>query len=278
MLICGHCRTFWHVSCSGVSDARSQKAVWFCEYCSILGRRVPRGPAASVAEEALGTDSALGVLDALTRYMPGPWTRSFAAKLHNLMVGERTSGKFQRVGMNEAEFVPLVQAIDFSALTTVLDPWCGTGTTKKIIGPAVALGGRVILSDLDVSVAADHHGDALDPAYLGRIAAEHGGGFDAVVTSPRFDYADLSIHPLLAVARRLVVVHLSSAWLANPTEGRSNFLSRVADEGLLHIIVGSEKAQTNWKAVFVCIFKTKEDRERLLSSAVPKATVSFGVY
>jgi hypothetical protein len=181
--------------------------------------------------------------------------------------------------MSSLEFAPLVQAIDFSHISSVLDPWCGTGTTRTAIGPAIRPGGRVFLSDIDISVnEADAHGDALDTSYLRQLAEPHEGMFDAVVTSPRFDYADLALPPLLAIARFGVFMHISSAWLANPSEGRSNFLSGLAAEGRLHVIVGSERAQTHWKPVYVCIFSSIAAREKLLMESIPKATISFGLF
>lgn len=224
MAVCAHCRTYWHLSCLPSSPGAGP--AWFCDYCVLLGRRVAHkkqpAPAGSGAAELLAR---------LSAYMPGPWALPFAARLHNLMAGERASGQFQRVGMTETEFVPLVQALDLSQLRVILDPWCGGGTTRRALGPAVQpAGGRVVLSDLDPAVDADHHGDALDVEYLRAVAAAEGGAIDAVVTSPRFDYADLAVPPLLDVAHKLVAVHISSAWLANPAEGRSNWLARLAEQ------------------------------------------------
>lgn len=264
MVVCDNCGTFWHMDCAGVRSRANKQAPWFCRYCNVLGRHV----VASFGGEP-------GVLERLHAEMPGAWSQSHATRVNNRMAAEQESGRFQRVVNFPEEFVCLMTTIRFEQFSTVLDPHCGTGTTRRELQPW--MNAKVILSDIDAAVEADDHGDALDRTYMLSLCQKY-GSIDAIVTSPRFDYLDLALPVLVETARLAVLCHVPTSYLFNPPDGRQVWLNKLAEEGRLHVIVINCTSMTGWRCAWMCIFKNAHWKQLLLKQHVPTATFSIGVF
>jgi hypothetical protein len=191
------------------------------------------------------------------------------------MAQEQESGSFQRVVNFPEEFVSLMATIRFEQFATVLDPHCGTGTTRRELQPWLCA--KIILSDIDVAVEADDHGDALDRTYMNSLCRKY-GFIDAIVTSPRFDYLDLALPVLVETARLAVLCHVPTSYLFNPPDGRQVWLNRLAQEGRLHVIVINCTSKMGWRCAWMCIFKNAHLKELLLKKHVPTETFSVGVF
>ena len=291
MLMCDHCNTGWHKNCLRL--ARIPDGDWFCPYCVSLGRtcRVVSGKngdqsGVKSALVATGASTQLGfsptrglryetsqeVYDALRLLMPGPWTRGHATYLFNSMPG----GKYflahgnlhpERVPTLPEEYEPLFRYIDFTKTRSVLDPWCGNGSTRtqfKLLRLSAGISKgqlRIITSDIDPSVGAEHCGNALDPSFYCRLRNER-EQIEVIVTSPWFRMLDLAIPIMLRFVKVALFVHVPGHYLHNMPEGRRLWFQKHARRILA--IQGLPRGPMGRRCTWLCIFKSDRAQQSLL--------------
>ena len=289
MLMCDHCNTGWHKNCLRLT--RIPDGDWFCPYCVSLGRtrRVISGRHdESVAQQPLQVmrasvqlpfsrneikyETSQDVYNALQLLMPGPWTRSHATYLFHSMPGGRdflAPGALhpERVPTLPEEYEPLFTRIIFAKIRSVLDPWCGNGSTRTQLRllrmsfgiPKGQL--RIITSDIDPSVGAEHCGNALDPAFYNRLRNER-EELDVIITSPWFRMLDLAIPTMLRFVKQALFVHVPGHYLSNMPEGRRLWFQRHARHIL--VIQGLPIGPLGRRCAWLCIFKSDRAQQSLL--------------
>lgn len=152
---------------------------------------------------------------------------------------------------DERDYDALMARIDWSRVGSVLDPWAGSGTTKRVLGGLTT----VRLTDIAKHTEElDALANAVERPDMEAVAAAF-GPFDMVVTSPFFDMNDLALGAALRVAREGVAIHVNTRHMGQPTEGRMDRLARLAAEKRLVIIMGLQKSSRvafnhEWVLVF----------------------------
>jgi hypothetical protein len=234
---------------------------------------------AMVAREALpdviDMAKAEGVRAVLEAAMPGhgEWGPGHITHLSR-MTPAHPNFVIRRTATARADVELLQAEIDWMRVERVLDPFSGEGTIERVLG---SHGQRVVSNDIDKSVRADMHVDALQPRFY-RAAAKMTGA-TAVVTSPHFAVLDLfmSVVTLTAPRLPLVAVHAPGHYLTSGPRPRMRWFDKLAREGRLHVLFGSPRAVTGYRCVWICIFSSRHARRYLLrdKSAAARATMRF---
>jgi hypothetical protein len=192
---------------------------------------------------------------ALSLLMPGKHSLSHISRLSHLAPGgsrflqpaaKHNPGYPQCVTMNIDEVMCLVQAIDFSAVQKVCDPFAGTCTIQRALR---TIGVNTITNDINQSFPTDEHLDAFQPAFY---ANQH---LDLIVTSPPFSFLDLVIPLMFHYTTRLLCVHIPGHYLTDAPPYRQQFLSLLHSKGLLHVQIGLPRGPVGRKCLWLIMFK-----------------------
>jgi transposase InsO family protein len=301
MLICDYCNTGWHqkfLNPPYTGDPSKDPYKWYCPYCVKLGR-APATPqpantahAAYVASMALDqgrvspqyvqTHSPQGVLRTLQYLMPGPWRINHATRLFNCLPGQKnflqpSTGAPERVPTLPDEYTPLLMRVRWDHVSTVIDPWCGTGSTSQQlrIWPQSSHTSAT-LSDADLSVGAHVHGNALDATYLAQLRTAY-GPFDVAITSPWFTMLDLALPLLMTLATKAVFCHVPGHYITNMPQGRRDWLRSLCTQRRAVVIANLPRSPMGYSCLWLCVFRSEEDREQLLHTSPTDEAVTLEV-
>ena len=167
---------------------------------------------------------------ALETLMPGTHHASHIAALCNSVPGghrfEQGTGMPECVPTTDEELAVLLQSLNFSLITTVVDPWSGTGTIARKFN---SMGHMVTTNDICHRYRCDSYEDALQPALYRRWQAK--GLADAIITSPWARVADVAAPLAAEFAGRVACVLLPGSFLVEANEPRSQWLASLKAAG-----------------------------------------------
>jgi hypothetical protein len=234
-------------------------------------------------DDLVQLESPEGVLGTLRRLMPGPWRQPHATRLFNRLPGQKdflqpTTESPERVPTLPDEYTPLLARLRFSAVSSVVDPFCGSGSTahQLHIWPQ-SRHVSVTLSDADFAVGAHLHGNALDTTYLAQLRTEH-GPFDVVITSPWFTMLDLALPLLIMLAEKAVFCHVPGHYITNMPQGRKRWLRGLCTNRRVLAITNLPRSPMGFfSCLWLCIFRTEATRDELLSYLPEDAATSMEV-
>jgi hypothetical protein len=220
------------------------------------------------------------LLEAFQKLMPGEWSKTHITRLSKQLPG---GANFLQTRDNTvvstpaciatglAELKPLMEVVDFSEATMVLDPCSGTGAVSMAL-KQVPL--QVITNDINPQHVADNHEDALQPAFYKRLLAVT--TIDVVVVSPWFAHLDLMIPMLMRVARLCVCVHIPGHYFTNAIKTRYQFFEPLVAADRTHFIWGLPRGPMGLRCAWMVIFRTSSMKHRMLKPGTYHATtVSF---
>lgn len=177
------------------------------------------------------------------------------------LLGSVPKGALARVAPSKTGFVvtdasdyeALMAHIDWTKISSVLDPWAGSGTTKRM------LGGHTHVRLTDIAKRTTHLdalANAVERADMDAVVQAF-GPFDMVVTSPFFELNDLAVGAALRVARKAVAIHVNTRHMGQPAAGRIDCMARYAAEKRLVIIGGlSKSSRVVFNHEWIVIFKS----------------------
>jgi hypothetical protein len=273
MLLCDLCQTGWHMDCLALAQQVAPVTVprrgkgWYCSYCVRLGRVPVPVTAAGVvrwldlADAALPLDlvSGAAVAARLQRDMPGPHGKGRGTALFNLMPGgpgfcEDSGHGSGFIATPAADYAVLAEAIHWDRLSTLWDPWAGTGGTARAFPQHTVTLTDVVSRTPRLAMLAN----ALEDQHTNMVVQSNGGLFDAVVCSPAFAFLDLALPAALRSARHLVAMHVPGGYVTNAPPARRAFLQRLADAGLRYEVHGlpvlaATGVRHQWLVVFTSL-------------------------
>ena len=242
------------------------------------GRRLPKG----IVIAAAVTGRAPLVLEAL----PDQWdlgqAEVLAGVVDQLMPGPRVPGSVTRlaaqvpvdarmlvnVPTHEEEVMPLLQVLDISLLSTVVEPCHGQGGITRVLR---GMGLRVQSNDLDRRWAADSHEDALQPRFWKARA-----GVDAVIASPHFAVLDIMLPLAVLAAQYVVCCHVPGHYVSNPTVPRQLWFAELQRQGRLLILLGLPRGAMGMRCAWVVVFRSAAVmRSMVRPERVQSVPVSF---
>ena len=167
------------------------------------------------------------------------------------------------------DYAPLLALIDWTKVASVLDPWAGSGTTKRM------LEGRTVVRLTDIArrtTQLDALANAVERPDMDAVV-DALGPFDMVVTSPFFELNDLAVGAALRIARKAVAIHVNTRHLGQPTSGRMDYMARFAAEKRLVIIGGLAKSsRVVFNHEWIIIFKSEAFKHELYIPATNEYT------
>ena len=162
----------------------------------------------------------------------------------------------------------LLQCVSLPLCGTIWDPFAGTGTIPSF------LKGRcmdVVDNDICSHRPAGAHYDALQPAFY-TAAAMHARGMGAIVTSPPFAALDVALPLLVAAGSAVACVHVPGHYLTSGVAPRFAYLRGLQQQGRLHVVMGLPRGPIGRRCIWLLIFSTNAQRQRLLSPTCGKDT------
>jgi hypothetical protein len=169
------------------------------------------------------------------------------------------------VPMIDAELLPLLRAVDFSGCSTFYDPYAGTGTISRFLNSE---GYQVVQNDINPSYGHALAADALQPMHY-QVPTQ------VFVTSPPFDLLDVAAPLLAEFAQVVACVHVPGHWISNPRVARQLWLSQLAAQDRLHIIMGLPRGPSHRKCAWVLIFSSAYMKRQLLKLGEPCIPCSY---
>ena len=153
----------------------------------------------------------------------------------------------------------LVDHVDLSMVTSITDPWSGTGTIPRYFK---ALGHVVASNDVCERYETQFHEDALQPALYRKLRSK--GLCDAIITSPWSEVADLAVPLAVDFADRVVCMHLPGTFIVNASEARSVWLARLKAEGRLFTVLSIPPGPVGRRCIWLCVFRTTSLRDAMV--------------
>ena len=217
-------------------------------------------------------DSA-AVLRRLCNLMPGPWALSHATRLASrvpaTIAGISPTALFVRTSAPEYE--PLRDALDWSRIPAIWDPWAGLGSTADALGAVTV----VCLTDIvrrtpELAALAN----ALESADVSAVC-EAFGPFCGVVASPWFEFSDLALSAANSAASHFVALHVSHNYLFSAPPPRAAFLQRLSQDGRLFVTANLPRGGHGFRAAWLLVFKTRAIRDSLVRPELLRTSESL---
>ena len=216
------------------------------------------------------TDSS-GVLEALETLMPSPngWTKGHATKLANQLKGGKnflqpqgsyTPGQPQRIATTELEIRALLEVIDFTLISSIVDTFSGGSTIKRVFKQESNV--QVLCNDVDSGVEAYYHMDALQPSTYIKIKREY--GLDAVIISPTFAFLDLALPLAVLHAEQLVCCHVPGHYFTCAPSARFEWMRQLQEQKRLHVLAGLPIGPSHRRCLWLIIFRSEAIKRVLL--------------
>jgi hypothetical protein len=163
------------------------------------------------------------------------------------------------------EVRPLLRAVDFSQITTALDPFSGAGIVASELR---SVGVTVTTNDLNRHWSANLRVDALQPSLYQSHRVQ------CIVSSPWFAVLDIAI-PLAVLHCPFAAFHCPGHYLTNAPIPRQHYFSKLQSEGRLHVIMGLPRGATGYRCIWVCIFSDSSLRAKLVRSTHLSSSLSI---
>jgi hypothetical protein len=264
MLICSLCYTGWHLSCAEVGVMPLKEEDWYCPYCVQFRSRATQVMAVRVAERGR-LHSADALRAELERYMPGVWPESTVTRLAKFLPGQAdflqpATGKPECVVTLAEEYECLLRAIDFGSLLALVDPFAGSGTTRRVMEPATGV--SVVLSDIFPWSGELQLYNALEARDMRQLTAGLSPGTWAFVTSPWFKFNDLALPVMMEAGPAAVFAHVSHHYVFDSHERRKKWMEQYD----VHVILIEMRGNVGRHCVWLCLFP-KGTKQRFLRVA-----------
>ena len=219
---------------------------------------------ASELHPSWDTSNVEGLHTILCNIMPGHWTPGHLTKLVN-SINSVTVASHQGIEVPLAitkpeEIAALLQCVDFTQLTGVIDPWAGTSSIRTYLATHKI---KVLENDINPEHKTAFQGDALQPSLYERIGAIM--GVDAIVTSPWFALLDVAVPLSAMVARAVACIHVPAHYFTDPHPARAAFISHLIAEGRLHMLWNLAKGPLGRRCGWMLVFRTAALRQALVS-------------
>ena len=159
------------------------------------------------------------------------------------------------------ELAPLLQVVDFSKCTGVLDPWSGTGTVARVFRQK---GYMTYRNDVFTGHEAERHEDALQPGFYRRV--QDVWSYDAIVASPWFAMLDLAL-PLAVSFAPVVAFHVPGHYVTDVHDVRRGYLQSLAKAGRLALIMGLPRGRMGKRCMWVVVFASRCLRKQMLRTS-----------
>jgi hypothetical protein len=205
--------------------------------------------------------------------MPGPWPLSHATRLASrvpaTIAGISPTALFVRTSAPEYE--PLRDALDWSRIPAIWDPWAGLGSTTDALGAVTV----VCLTDIvrrtpELAALAN----ALESADVSAVC-EAFGPFCGVVASPWFEFSDLALSAANSAASHFVALHVSHNYLFSAPPPRAAFLQRLSQDGRLFVTANLPRGGHGFRAAWLLVFKTRAIRDSLVRPELLRTSESL---
>jgi hypothetical protein len=183
--------------------------------------------------------------------MPGDRGANVVTRLSRGVAAQQ-QGVLMNVPTYLDEVTALLQAVDFSTVSTVVDPFSGTGIIARVL---TELGLTVSTNDLDPVWKAQQQLDALQPVFWKQHV-----GVDCVVSSPHFALLDLIVPLAIRTARKAVCLHVPGHYLANPTPMRQQFLHELGLQDRLVVLFGLPRGPMGRRCAWLLVFTDRQQR------------------
>jgi hypothetical protein len=222
--------------------------------------------------------SITGLARALAELMPGSHAKNHTSRVANII--RQLHGMAKEVIPNNQKFWMetasedvggLLQAVDFSGVRSVVEPFCGSGS---IAASLRACGIPVWRNDLNPYWPADSHQDALQPGFYQTLQRQ--GRCEVIVTSPWFSVLDVAAPLAVRYAAKVACLHVPGHWVANPSEPRSEWFKNLQRQGRLHAVMGLPRGPLGRRCAWVLVFSSPKVKEEMLKAAHRSSfTVSY---
>eukprot|EP00877_Chromochloris_zofingiensis_P012150 jgi/Chrzof1/7189/Cz02g14070.t1 len=192
--------------------------------------------------------------------MPGNHWSPHITKVASAVTAATAPGSNPQCVPTTAEEVnSLLAVLDFSSVSTIVDPFSGTGTIKQQFSKA---GYTVSTNDISTAHTADQHADATQPSYYKTLSAAD--NLHAVVTSPWFTVLDIVLPLAVLCATRVVCMHVPGSYLTSAPVPRLRYLQGLQQSGRLMVIMGLPRGPVGRKCVWLVVFKNAWDKQRMI--------------
>jgi hypothetical protein len=165
-----------------------------------------------------------------------------------------------------AEVACLLNAVDFSGMSELFDPFAGSGGIAAAFAKA---GYTVRQNDYDPFWQHPTRVDALQPANYGSIV------YQAIITSPPFEVLDVAVPLVASKAAVVACVHVPGHWLSCPTAPRQRWLEALAAADRLHILLGLPRGAAGRTCAWTLIFASPTFKQQLLNNAATPFAMSY---
>ncbi|GFR48887.1 hypothetical protein Agub_g12071 [Astrephomene gubernaculifera] len=207
-----------------------------------------------------------GLSAAMGELMPGAYSDRHLGRLVNRVPGGKQF-QYECVPTGIEEVRPLLESIRFDECAGIFDPWCGTGGVARAFREA---GHSVFGNDANPACVAHMHRDALQPGTYREAMKVY--SYEAIVASPWFAVLDVAL-PLATRFAPVVAFHVPGHYVTDATAARTKYLAKLQEEGRLALLLGLPRGPMGRRCVWVCVFATREWRERMLKPVVGRNEV-----
>jgi hypothetical protein len=213
-----------------------------------------------------------GFKQALQHLMPGylapkDYTRlsKTVSKIYQYAANKLIPMDQGHVPLLDAELLPLLHAVDFSSCSTFYDPFAGTGIISKVMSTA---GYQVLQNDINPRYGHALAADALQPFHY-QVPTQ------VLISSPPFDLLDIAAPLLAEFAHVVACIHVPGHWISNPRVARQHWLSQLAAQDRLHVIMGLPRGPSHRKCAWVLVFSSAYMKNHLLRPGETPIPCSF---
>jgi hypothetical protein len=205
---------------------------------------------------------------ALRSLMPGQWPSQVVARISSAVPGTQyytaRAQEWDRPLLAPACVKLLNKVVDLQSFGNLVDPTAGRGNISRGLRE---LRLRVYSSEYHRNVVADSHEDPCQPATYKTL--KDAGQLGAVVMAPWPRLVDLILPLACMFAEHAVCCHVQGVYITCPVTPRAMWLKNLQVEGrLLHIFgLPREPASTEGSGLWLCIFPSREARDRAIRPA-----------
>jgi hypothetical protein len=151
------------------------------------------------------------------------------------------------------EVAVLVQSVDFSHATRIVDMFSGGGNITRAF--ETMLGRSIVCNDVNTRLTAEFHLDALQPSSYTAIAGQQ--GIHVVIMSPYFTILDLALPLAVQYAQHAVCCHVPGHYITDGPTARMQWLKGLSTQGRLAIIMGAPRGPSGRRCVWLIVYRSE---------------------